>query len=397
MIREGKKQTNKQRKEFGEPMKRKSVLLLTSVVLAAMLLGGCGKEDESANASILDDIEEETVEAEEPEVVEETETEAEEEEEIPEGMYRSELTNEWIDESLKNQRPIAAMVDNEKTALPHFGLSDADVVYEIMNSTKNGRITRLMAVVKDWGKIEQLGSIRSTRPTNILLAAEWNAVLCHDGGPFYIDPYLANDYSAHFSGGFDRVNNGKAREFTEYICTGNLDSKFGSSNYSTEYDKFYAGKDVEDYQHFNFSDDELTLEGDGVIDATEISLPFSHNQSTLKYNADTQTYDYYEYGSVHVDAGNDNKVLTFKNVLIQNCTFHQYDENGYMIYNCIDASNRDGYYVTNGKAMPITWAKTGDAEPTRYFDKDGNEITINTGKTYITLVPDDGWKDMSIK
>jgi hypothetical protein len=259
MIREGKKQPNKQRKEFGEPMKRKSVLLLTSVVLAAMLLGGCGKEDESANASILDDIEEETVEAEEPEVVEETETEAEEEEEIPEGMYRSELTNEWIDESLKNQRPIAAMVDNEKTALPHFGLSDADVVYEIMNSTKNGRITRLMAVVKDWGKIEQLGSIRSTRPTNILLAAEWNAVLCHDGGPFYIDPYLANDYSAHFSGGFDRVNNGKAREFTEYICTGNLDSKFGSSNYSTEYDKFYAGKDVEDYQHFNFSDDELTL------------------------------------------------------------------------------------------------------------------------------------------
>ena len=40
-------------------------------------------------------------------------------------MYRSELTNEWLDESLKNQRPIAAMVDNEKTALPHYGLSTA--------------------------------------------------------------------------------------------------------------------------------------------------------------------------------------------------------------------------------------------------------------------------------
>lgn len=361
-----------------------------------MLLGGCGGKEEST--SVLDDIQEETVEAEEPEVVEEeTEAETEEEEESREGMYRSELTNEWIDESLKNQRPIAAMVDNEKTALPHFGLSDADVVYEMMNSTKNGRITRLMAVVKDWEKIEQLGSVRSTRPTNILLAAEWNAVLCHDGGPFYIDPYLANDYAAHFSGGFDRVNNGKAREFTEYICTGNLDSKFGASNYSKEYDEFYAGKDVENYQHFNFSNEELTLDGSDAMDATEISLPFSHNQSTLKYNADTQTYDYYEYGNAHVDAGNDNKVLTFKNVIIQNCTFHQYDENGYMIYNCIDASNRDGYYVTNGKAVPITWAKTGDTEPTRYFDMDGNEISINTGKTYITLVPDDGWKDLSIK
>lgn len=371
-------------------MKRKSVLLLTSVLLAAVVFSGCGKKEESA--SILEDIQDETIEAEvveeEPEEEEEPETE---EEETREGMYRSELTNEWIDESLKNQRPIAAMVDNEKTALPHYGLSQADVVYEIMNSTKNDRITRLMVLVKDWEKIEQLGSIRSTRPTNILLAAEWNAVLCHDGGPFYIDPYLANDYSAHFSGGFDRVNNGKAREFTEYICTGNLDSKFDASHYSKEYDEFYPG------EHYQFSNKELTLEDeDGVIDAKEIVLPFKHNQSTLKYNEETQTYDYYDYGQIHKDPGNGDAVLTFKNVLIQNCTFHLYDENGYMIYNCIDAQ-REGYYVTNGKAMPITWSKTGDTEPTRYYDKDGNEIEINTGKTYVTLVPDDGWDNLSIK
>lgn len=377
-------------------MKRKSVLLLTSALLAAMVLGGCGKKEEE-DASILDDIKEETVEMEIEEQTEETEEEVVEEENH-DGMYRSELTNEWIDESLKNQRPIAAMVDNESTALPHYGLSDADVVYEVMNSTKNGRITRLMAVVKDWEKIERLGSIRSTRPTNILLAAEWNAVLCHDGGPFYIDPYLAEDYSAHFSGGFDRIDNGKAREFTEYICTGNLDSKFSASNYSREYDKYYEGDGVEDFQHFKFSDEELSLDGEGgAKDATEISLPFPHNKSTLKYNEETKTYDYYEYGDAHVDPGNENAVLTFKNVLLQNCTFHQYDENGYLIYNCIDASNRDGYYITNGKAIPVTWAKTGDTKATRFFDEDGNEISINTGKTYIALVPDDGWSDLSIQ
>jgi len=376
-------------------MKRKSVLLLTSALLAAMVLGGCGKKEEE-ETSILDDIKEETVEV-EIEEPEETE-EVVEEEENHDGMYRSELTNEWIDESLKNQRPIAAMVDNESAALPHYGLSDADVVYEMMNSTMNGRITRLMAIVKDWEKIEQLGSIRSTRPTNIILASEWNAVLCHDGGPFYIDPYLAEDYSAHFSGGFDRVNNGKKREFTEYICTGNLDSKFDASNYSREYDKFYEGDGVEDFQHFKFAEDELSLDGaGGVMDAKEISLPFPHNESTLKYNEETQTYDYYEYGDAHVDPGNDNAVLTFKNVLLQNCTFHQYDENGYLIYNCIDASNRDGYYITNGKAIPVTWAKTGDTKVTRFFDEDGNEISVNTGKTYIALVPDDGWSDLSIQ
>lgn len=370
-------------------MKRKTVLLLTSALVTAMLLGGCGKKEEEANASMLDDIKEETVVV-EKEVEEEPEEEAEPEENH-DGMYRSELTNEWIDESLKDQRPIAAMVDNEKTALPHYGLSDADVVYEIMNSTANDRITRLMVLVKDWEKIERLGSIRSTRPTNILLAAEWNAVLCHDGGPFYIDPYLANDYSANFSGGFARIDNGKAREFTEYICTGDLDKKFDNSKYSKEYNEYYPG------EHYQFAEEEATLDDAAdVIDATEIKLPFKHNQSTLKYNEETQTYDYYEYGSAHVDAGNDNKVLSFKNVLIQNCTFHQYDENGYLIYNCIDG-NRDGYYITNGKAIPVVWGKTSDTEPTRYFDGDGKEIEINTGKTYVTLVPDDGWKNLSIQ
>ena len=145
------------------------------------------------------------------------ETETESEEVLPEGMYRSELTNELIDESLKNQRPIAVMVDNESIALPHYGLSQADVVYEMMNSTLNGRITRFMVLVKDWENIKQLGSIRSVRPTNILIASEWNAVICHDGGPFYIDEYMADPSVDNFSGTFSRVDNGKSREYTEYL------------------------------------------------------------------------------------------------------------------------------------------------------------------------------------
>ena len=97
-----------------------------------------------------------------------------------------------------------------------------------------------------------------------------------------------------------------------------------------------------------------------------------------------------------MDPGNDNAPLTFKNVLIQNCTFHQYDENGYLIYNCID-NGREGYYITNGKAIPITWIKVSENGQTKYLDENGEEIKLNTGKTYVTLVPDDSWDQMSIK
>ena len=201
-------------------MKKKLLVLVLSLSMVAAMMTGCGKEEAASEAEETVSVAVEPIPEEEPAEEDTTEGEPAVEEvvdEIPEGMYRSELTNELIDESLKNQRPIAVMVDNESLALPHFGLSEADVVYEMMNSTLNGRITRLMCLVKDWGAIEQMGSIRSVRPTNILLAAEWNAVICHDGGPFYIDPYMAADYAANFSGLFSRVKNGKSTEYTEYI------------------------------------------------------------------------------------------------------------------------------------------------------------------------------------
>lgn len=377
--------------------KRNGAVLLLVIALAAASLGGCGdknnKKDEPKTEINFSDITNNPGDAEpETEASTQTQTEAPVEEENHEGMYRSEITNEWIDESLKNQRPIAVMVDNESIALPHYGLTEADVVYEIMNSTKNGRITRLMAIVKDWGSITQFGSIRSTRSTNIMLAAEWNAVLCHDGGPFYINDWIAKKYSANFSGGFSRVDNGKKREFTEYICAGDLDSKFANSKYTTEYNEYYPG------QHYIFSDTEIDLsERSDSFDCTEIQLPFSHNQSTLKYNEETGTYDYYEYGEAHTDPVHDNAQLTFKNLLIQDCTFSQLDENGYMIYNAID-SGRDAYYITNGKAIEVQWIKPSENEPTIYLDKQtGEQIEMNTGKTYVSLVPSDTWDDVVIK
>lgn len=370
---------------------KKSIALLMAVTLAATAMTACGNKnnnEEPATEIDFNDVSDNKTETETK-----TETTPEEPvEETREGMYRSEITNEWIDESLKDQRPVAIMVDNESIALPHYGLTEADVVYEIMNSTANGRITRLMAVVKDWGKIEQFGSIRSTRPTNIMLAAEWNAVLCHDGGPFYINDWIARDYSANFSGGFSRVNNGKSREFTEYVCAGDLDKKFSDSKYGTEYNKYYPG------QHYFFSNTEIDLSDVGdTINCTKIELPFPHNSSRLEYNESTGTYDYFEYGKAHVDPQHDNAQLTFKNVLLQDTTFAQLDQNGYLIYNAID-SGRDAYYITNGKAIEVTWIKASESEPTIYLDKKtGEQIELNTGKTYVALVPSDSWNDVVIK
>lgn len=370
-------------------MKKRVLLLVVSLMTAAALTACGGGEEPTEKVNV--EIEDEETETE----ADAQEAEAEEEDVVPEGYYRSELTNEIISEDLKDQRPIAVMVDNEKTALPHYGLTQADVVYELMNSTKNDEITRFMCIVKDWDAITQFGSIRSLRPTNILLANEWNAIICHDGGPFHNDPYLALDATDHISGVFGRVNNGKAREFTEYILTGEIAKYTKQAGIETTYNEYYEGPH---YQFASEANPELLDESypEFAKDATYIDLPFKHNGSELQYNEEDGLYYYSEYGQKHVDPQNDNKQLAFKNVIIQRVSYSQLDENGYLIFNCI-GSDQDAIYITNGKRINVKWTKTSDTDPTRYYDGMGNEIKLNTGKTYVAFVADQRWDELVVE
>ena len=367
-------------------MKKKTLVLFLAAAMACSVLTGCGNSSEETAPAVTDVSEGQTEE--EPE-----EEAAAPAEEAPEGMYKSELTGEWIDESLQSQRPVAIMVDNEKTALLHYGMTQADIVYEMMNSTANGEITRFMAIVKDWGSITQFGSIRSVRPTNFMIAPEYNAVLVHDGGPFYIDAYLSNPWVENFSGGFSRVDNGKPREFTEYVMTGDLEDRFESTGVSTEYDDYYPGP------HWQFASESSPVDlgaASDSIDCTLVDLPFPHNESQLDYDEASGLYLYSEYGMKHTDPANGDAQLSFTNVILQCAEHHQYDDNGYMQFNILNESG-EGYYITGGKAIPVTWSKGADTDPTKFYDADGNEIALNVGKTYVGLVSQSRWDELVLE
>ena len=310
----------------------------------------------------------------------------------PEGTYFSELTGEPIPLELKDQRPIAVMVDNEILAYPHFGMAEADVVYEMINSMFNNRITRLMALKKDYASIEQMGSIRSTRDTNILLQAEWNSILVHDGASKISLPLFDNGYARdHISGTLSRVDNGKSREFTEYILPGDIESNIKDLGISAQYNE-YKPNVTTHFQFAMYEGDEVLEDGDS---ATYVGLPFPHNESELYYNEDTRSYDYYNYGELHVD-GEDNETLSFKNVIIQDIDMIETDNDGHVRYTLVD-SGKGGYYLSNGHMQKITWEKKDEMDITRYYDEDGKELIINIGNTYIALVPSESWGDLIVK
>jgi len=387
-----------------------SIFLAGAMMLS---LAACGKETSASGSPSFEISENPIVVTTDDGADKETsasEETSKKEDVIPANSYRSELTNEWISNDIKDQRPVAVMVDNESTALPHYGTSNADIVYEMMNSTANGRITRLMCIFKDWRNIEQIGNIRSTRSTNAIIFPEYNAILVHDGGPFYIKDWLANpkfpNSYDHLSGGFARIDRGKGGTYEEYATmddykgvgeyAGNsydgLATRIKKAKFDEEYNEYYMGK------HFTFSDDEISLKDiKDAEKAEKVELPYDHNKTKLTYNSDTETYDYSEYGEKYVDGlYDDGRGLTFKNVIIQVADFVQFDENGYMCFYAIGSGT--GYFLTDGYAIPIKWEKPDQDELTKFYRADnGEEITLNTGKTYITICPLDVSKKIVIK
>ena len=276
------------------------------------------------------------------------------------------------------QRPVAVMIDNDKIASPHYGLAEADIVYEMCNSTANNRVTRMMALYKDYANVARVGNIRSTRPTNIILANEYDAILVHDGGPVYINPFIALYGLPHLSGGFSRIPNGKPSWYTEYALQGEIGRRIARAGYSPYYTDPNAA-----LPRFNFGTNNL----EGGAPAGVVSLPFPHNSTMLYYNTATGTYDLNECGTF-VKVAEDFQQVTFKNVIIQCASMMEYDNHGYMIYGVIGQGV--GYYITNGKAVAITWFKDVLGH-TVFFNADGSVLTVNPGKTYIGIVPMDSW------
>ena len=148
-------------------------------------------------------------------------------------------------------------------------------------------------------------------------------------------------------------------------------------------------------EHFRFSKTGTTLnKRKDAKKASSVSLPYANTRTKLVYNEKTKTYDLYQHGTLIRD-GISGKTVSFDNVIIMNCSISVLDKHGYLIYNCL-AANQPGYFLTRGYAIPILWTKNAGTDPTKYFTETGAVVTLNPGKTYITMCPSDSWKKLSL-
>lgn len=308
-----------------------------------------------------------------------------------EGMVRSRLTNEWIEEEAANIRPVALIIPNENSAIPHYNLSRASILYE---ANVEGRMTRLMAVFEDWLNLEKTGNIRSLRTYYAYWAFEWDAFLVHLGGPFFINELIADPDTENIDGllssdsaAFARTTD-RSSPHNAYTDGPRLANVIGRKGYSLNY------RGLADREHFLFASkkDPNTLGQYGTDAKSAIYIDMSGcyplTRCYFEYNEEDGLY----YRSQHLSGGTDGphidaangEQLSFKNILIQYVKYEDLGE-GYLAFQCHDTTS-DGWFFTNGKGIHVNWKKESNYGATKFYDENGEEVILNTGKTMICVV-----------
>ena len=283
-----------------------------------------------------------------------------------------------------NTRPYAVMINNIGAARPyHTGLQDAYLVYEII---VEGGITRYLALFKDKTN-EVIGNVRSARHYYLDYVLENDAYYVHWGwspqaesdiSSLDIDNLNGLTYSSPY---FFRKNisgvNLEHRAFTNLKELSNLVNRLG---YRTK-----ANKDL----LLNYSATSTTLPDDAT-NATEIDIKYSNSSITnYVYDSEAKVYKHYVNDKEHTDYETKEQ-YTVKNIIIYQVgnTSIAGDNKGRQDLDNIGSG--EGYFITEGKSVPITWEKTSRSSQTIYRYLDGTEITVNDGNTWIHIVPTSG-------
>lgn len=365
-----------------------SVLLLTGL----MAVGGCSKKYEEAavtNASVVES--EETTKTSEPVVVLETEAAGETEPEEPEeripvdGKIRSYLTGEMVDTAKANRRPLAIMMSNDKESLPQYGINRAGVVYE---APVEGDMNRYMALIEDYDDLERIGSVRSCRTYYTYFAKEFDAIYAHFGESNFAVPYLKNVDNIDGVSGIGSVaffrSKDKKKPHNAYASGSRIKSAIEKMGFSNEYSASYDG-------HYQFARGNKQILLEDCEDAYKVVPGYPMNKPWFEYQESDGLYHRFQYGAPHKG---DEGQIAVKNIIFQYVEYGHYATTPYLNINV--HTGHEGRYFTNGKYQQITWKKDGEFGVTHYYDMDGNEITLNKGKTWVCIIQTDRYNKAEI-
>lgn len=279
------------------------------------------------------------------------------------------LTGEAIDEPLTN-RIIAVMVNNHPKARPQSGLSEADIVFEIL---AEGNITRLMAMFHSEVP-DVIGPVRSARPYYFNLADDYGALYIYHGAAGFIEDMLKNGAADYLNGAYYDNNQTlfKRESFrvaphNSYLLTNGIEATATSKGYSVE----------QSPEPFMFTREAL----DATETASNISFSYGYETTRYVYDAASETYTRFN-DQAQTKELSDETPITLDNIFILE-TYHEVvDSAGRREIDL--ASGGDALLLQQGYVKRVKWEnRDGRLLPV----EDGEVVPFVPGQTWVNVIP----------
>ncbi|MCM3324450.1 DUF3048 domain-containing protein [Cytobacillus kochii] len=341
---------------------------VTTSLVAILLVTGCSKN--------------ETVEDPANEELNGVDNQGEESVDSPEEKTVYPLTG-IAQEGNGNQRAIAVMINNHPKARPQSGLTQADIVYELL---AEGEVTRFLAIFQS-EQPDRVGPVRSAREYYIELAKGFNSLYIAHGNSPEAKKMLADEYVDHLNGLyydgtlFERVRDRQAPH-NSYISFAHIEQGAKEKNY--ELDGAPAA-----FAHLT---DEEADKLSGSV-AEEIAVSYGKDERfdvTYDYDETTKAYKRSSDGEWTTDYDTGDPVL-LSNILIIEAKHTVIDGEGRRDIDL--TSGGKGYLIQRGMMSEVNWV---NKEGRIYPVIDGKEQPLAPGKTWVNVIPQEPGINQSV-
>ncbi|MGH2661665.1 MAG: DUF3048 domain-containing protein [Actinomycetota bacterium] len=279
------------------------------------------------------------------------------------------------DESVLERRVLAVKIENAPEARPQIGLAEADVVYE---QEAEGGITRFAALYH-CSDAERIGPIRSARPVDPATLQQYGEPLFVHAGS--VDAVIRAVEQA----GIEMIN----CNFEEQVCPRD-ESRVAPHDVFTSTEALRdAGQKEGPAPPEVFSFDRDVPEA--ARRGREVHLNFSPVADvTWRYRARDDVYLRFHDESPHeLEDGDQVATANVVVMVVKRLDTRITDSAGTPVPNFEVIGTGQAFVFRNGQVIRGTWDRETADDPTTLLDRDGEEIALSPGTTWVELFPSD--------
>lgn len=278
--------------------------------------------------------------------------------------------------------PILVQIDNSLGAIPQWGISAADVMYEL--PIQGMGWTRLTALFADQHP-DEAGPVRSGRIMHADLREEWDSVLVHFGKQEVEGSDMRKALADYRVGTKGLDIDGIGNKYKDYFAR--VKYHAAPHNVSTYVKGLSELPQVSSYQFpvrpFKFTDDKNY----GGAEAGRISIIHKGNRdtsSTFVYDVAHNGYARFIDTGAYFDLFNPTVQLYYSNVIVQRTrlTFNNHGTRP-LLPDIVGQGAADIFLA--GQHISGAWSRSKASERTIFYDQNGEEIALQRGKTWIVI------------